>query len=170
MRALPDPSPNLALQEHLERSGISDIVSVWGLCHDLLTVICLRQRYSGHAKQALITAAGLRHGDMKTYYLAVDDDIDPSNLSEVLWAMCTRVDPQRSIDVIRDVWTSDLDPRISPQRRKAGDLTVGRCLIDATKPFSWRSEFPNSNVWSTQDRSEVEKRWRGLLQMLERKQ
>jgi UbiD family decarboxylase len=169
MRPKPDPIPNLQVWDHLERSGISDITGVWAICTNLLIVISLRQRYAGHAKQALITAAGFRHGDMKTYYMAVDDDIDPGNLNEVLWALCTRVDPATGIDVIRDVWTADLDPRIPPARRKANDLTVGRCLIDATKPFSWKSEFPKSNVWGAEDRREVTKKWTELMQTLSRK-
>jgi 3-polyprenyl-4-hydroxybenzoate decarboxylase len=53
--------------EHLERSGVSDVTGVWGFFNGLITVIALRQRYAGHAKQALITAAGFRQGDMKTH-------------------------------------------------------------------------------------------------------
>jgi UbiD family decarboxylase len=150
--------------EHLERSGITDIAGVWGFYNGLLTVVALRQRYAGHAKQALITAAGFRHGDMKTYYVTVDDDIDPSNLEEVQWAMCTRVDPATAVDIIRDAWTADLDPRLSPAKRQAGDLTVGRMLINACKPFSWRDQFPKTNVFSAEERAAVEKKWRDLLE------
>src|ERR1044071_9781916 len=155
------------LWEHLERSGVTDVTGVWGFYNGLLTVISLRQRYAGHAKQALITAAGFRHGDMKTYYVTVDDDIDPSNQEEVLWAMCTRVDPTTAVDVVRDAWTADLDPRVSPARRESGDLTVGRMLINACKPFSWRDQFPKTNVFSAEDRRQVETKWRDLLESVE---
>lgn len=150
--------------EHLERSGVSDVTGVWGFYNGLLTVIALRQRYAGHAKQALITAAGFRHGDMKTYYVAVDDDIDPANFQEVLWAMCTRVDPATAVDIIHDAWTADLDPRLSPAKRAAGDLTVGRMLINACRPFSWRDQFPETNVFSSEERKKVEAKWRDLLE------
>jgi UbiD family decarboxylase len=153
--------------EHLERSGISDVTGVWGFNNGLLTVIALRQRYAGHAKQALLTAAGFRHGDMKTYYVVVDDDVDPTNLEEVLWVMCTRVDPATSVDIIRDAWTADLDPRLSPQKRAAGDLTVGRMLINACRPYHWRDEFPKTNVFGAADRQAVEAKYRDLLQDLE---
>jgi 3-polyprenyl-4-hydroxybenzoate decarboxylase len=136
---------------------------VWGFYNGLLTVVALRQRYAGHAKQALITAAGFRHGDMKTYYVTVDDDIDPTNQEEVLWAMCTRVDPATAIDVIHDAWTADLDPRLSPARRAVGDLTVGRMLINACKPFAWRDQFPKTNVFSAAERKAVETKWSELL-------
>jgi UbiD family decarboxylase len=155
--------------DHLERGGVTDIQGIWGFYNGLLTVISLRQRYAGHAKQALITAAGYRHGDMKTYYLAVDEDIDPTNLDEVMWAMCTRVDPATAVDIIRDAWTADLDPRLSPAKRDAGDLTVGRMLINACKPFSWRDQFPKTNVFSAEERKIVETKWRDLLEGVENK-
>jgi UbiD family decarboxylase len=153
----------------LERSGISDVTGVWGFFNGLITVIALRQRYAGHAKQALITAAGFRQGDMKTYYVTVDEDIDPTNLNEVLWAMCTRVDPATSIDILHDAWTADLDPRVSPARREAGDLTVGRMLINACRPSTWRDQFPKSNVFSFEERKLVETKWRDLLEKATKK-
>ncbi|HEX9878910.1 MAG TPA: UbiD family decarboxylase [Candidatus Binatia bacterium] len=156
----------LHVLEHLERSGVTDVTGVWGFYSGLLTVIALRQRYPGHAKQALLAAAGIRHGDMKCYYVAVDEDIDPTNLEEVLWAMCTRVDPARAVDIIHNAWTGDLDPRLSPAQRRAGNRTVGRMLIDACRPYSWRDQFPKTNVFSVSDRKRVEAKWRDLLEGL----
>jgi 4-hydroxy-3-polyprenylbenzoate decarboxylase len=105
---------------------------------------------------------------MKTYYLTVDEDIDPTNQDEVLWTMCTRVDPTTAVDVVRDAWTADLDPRVSPARRAAGDLTVGRMLINACKPFGWRDQFPKTNVFASEERRIVQTRWRDLLARIER--
>ncbi len=155
--------------EHLERSGVTDVTGVWGFNQGLLTVISLRQRYAGHAKQALLTAAGFRHGDMKTYYVAVDDDIDPANLDEVLWAMCTRVDPATAVDIIHDAWTGGLDPRLSPAKRAAGDLTMGRMLINACRPYSWRDQFPKTNVFTLEERKTVASKWQDLLESVNAK-
>ena len=152
------------LMDHLEHSGVTDVTGVWGFNNGLLTVIALRQRYAGHAKQALLTAAGFRHGDMKCYYVAVDDDIDPTNLEEVLWAMCTRVDPATAVDIIHNAWTADLDPRLSPSKRAAGDLTVGRMLINACRPYTWRDQFPKTNVFNASERKLVATKWRDLLE------
>ncbi len=152
------------LLDHLEHSGVTDVTGVWGFNNGLLTVIALRQRYAGHAKQALLTAAGFRHGDMKCYYVAVDDDIDPTNLDEVLWAMCTRVDPATAVDIIHNAWTGGLDPRLSPDKRAAGDLTVGRMLINACRPYSWRDQFPKTNVFNASERKLVATKWRDLLE------
>jgi len=101
--------------------------------------------------------------------VVVDDDIDPTDLEEVLWAMCTRVDPATSIDIIRDAWSADLDPRLSPAKRAAGELTVGRMLINACRPYSWRDQFPKTNVFAPSERQRVQAKWRGLLEDLDAK-
>src|SRR5207245_1249792 len=105
------------LWDHLERAGVTDVTGVWGFGNTLMLVTSLRQRYAGHAKQALLAMAGYRSGaSMYRYYVVVDDDIDPSNLEEVIWAMSTRVDPGNSVQIIHNAWTSDLDPRLSPDQ------------------------------------------------------
>jgi UbiD family decarboxylase len=154
--------------DHLESSGISDVVGVWGHCASLMTVIAIRQRYAGHAKQALLAAAGLRTGaSMYSTYVTVDDDVDPSNMREVVWAVCTRVDPARALDVIPNAWTSDLDPRLTPDQKASGDFRVGRTLVDACRPYVWRDTFPVSNVFSPAEKQEVAARWRSLVDELE---
>ncbi len=158
------PAITVQLWEHLERSGITDVAGVWAFGNTLMMVIALRTRYAGHAKQALLAAAGLRSGaSMYSYYVAVDDDVDPSNLKEVLWAMQTRCDPATAVEIIHDAWTSDLDPRLSPAKRAAGELTVGRLLINACRPFAWKDQYPRSNVSSPQLRHQVTAKYRDLL-------
>jgi UbiD family decarboxylase len=161
------PSFTLELWDHLERGGITDVTGVWGFCKTLMTVISVRQRYPGHAKQALLAAAGFRSGaSMYRYYVVVDEDIDVTNLEEVVWAMCTRVDPATSMEIIRNAWTTKLDPRLSPDQIASGDLTMGRLLIDACKPYVWRDQFPASNVFSREVRARVAHQWEDLLQGL----
>ena len=162
------PGHAIRTWEQLEQSGVSDVAGVWGHCSGLMMVIALRQRYPGHAKQALLAAAGLRSGaSMYSTYVVVDDDIDPSNMREVLWALCTRVDPTRSLEVIPSAWTSDLDPRLTPAQKESKDYTIGRTLIDACRPYAWRDSFPASNVYSAAERQPVVKRWQSLINELD---
>jgi len=150
--------------EHLENAGIANIRGVWTHINNLLVVISLKQAFAGHATHALITAAGLHYGPgMDTYYVAVDDDIDPSNLDEVLWAMCTRVDPATQVQILSS-YTTGLDPRLSPERKKAGDLTMGRMLIDACRPWTWRNDFALPNRFDDETRARVWKKWAATLQ------
>lgn len=157
------PTVTVQLWDHLERSGITDVTGVWAFSNQLLIVVALRQRYAGHARQALATMAGFRHGGVKRFYVAVDDDIDPSNLEEVVWAMSTRADPATAIDILRNGWCEGVDPLLSPEQRRNDDFTMSRMLIDACKPWTWRKEFPESNVCSPEERRHAEEKWGSLL-------
>src|SRR5262249_26713916 len=149
--------------DHLEQSGISHIQGIWCHCHTLMVVVSLKQRYAGHAMKALTTVANFNTGaSMYRYYVAVDDDIDPLDLKQVIWAMCTRVDPGESIEVMNS-WTSDLDPRLRPEKREKGDFTMSRMLIDACKPFAWRDRFPLANKFSAEMRKATWEKWMAEL-------
>ncbi len=162
------PTLPIAIWDHLDRSGISDVVGVWGHANSLMIVVALKQRYAGHAQQALIATAGLRSSaSMNTYFVTVDEDIDPSDLRDVLWAMCTRVNPSTAVDVINNAWTSDLDPRLTPEQKSSGDYTMGRLLINACKPFAWKDSFPKTNIFTAEERKHVRERWTGVLQEIE---
>jgi UbiD family decarboxylase len=128
-------------------------------------VISMKQRHVGQALQALTAVAGMQTGaSMYRYYIAVDDDIDPVDLKQVIWAMCTRVDPAESVQTIKS-WTSDLDPRLAPEKRERGDFTMSRMLIDACKPFPWRDQFALANKFSSDKREQIWKKWAPKLQL-----
>ena len=151
--------------DHLEQSGISDVHGVWCHCHTLMVVISLKQRHAGQALQALTAVAGMQTGaSMYRYYIAVDDDIDPVDLKQVIWALCTRVDPAESVQILKS-WTSDLDPRLPPEKREKGDFTMSRMLIDACKPFPWRDQFALANKFSSDKREEIWEKWAIKLQL-----
>jgi UbiD family decarboxylase len=155
------------LRDELEKAGIPDVAGAWQ--HEaggsrLFTVVAIRQRYPGHARQALHVAAQCRAGAYAgRYTVVVDDDIDPSDLEEVIWALCTRSDPATSIDIINRSWSTPLDPRIPPERKAQKDFTNSRALIDATRPWEWRDRFPAVNVPPLEARRAALERWGHLL-------
>ena len=102
---------------NLEAAGVTDVVGAWQHVSQLMTVVALRQRYDGHAKRAGLVAAA--HSYMARIVVVVDDDIDPSNLADVMWAVATRCEPAEGIDIMRNAWSSALDPRISPDGQGA---------------------------------------------------
>lgn len=138
------------LKQEMEKAGLSGIRNVWA--HEvgnsrMLLVIAIDQRYGGHATQAGHVASQCHVGAYAgKYIIVVDDDIDPSNLEEVIWAMVTRSDPATSIDIIHNAWSTALDPRIHPDDKAKGKLTNSRAIIDATRPFEWRDRFPPVNM------------------------
>jgi UbiD family decarboxylase len=78
---------------------------------------------------------------MARLVVAADDDVDPSNLADVMWAITTRCEPAEGIDIVRNAWSSALDPRISPKDNARGVTSHSKAIIDACRPFSWREKF-----------------------------
>ena len=138
------------MRENIVKAGVPDVTAAWA--HEvgtarLLLGVAIKQRYPGHAKQAGHVAAMCHSGAYAgRYVIVVDDDIDVSNLEELIWAMLTRSDPATSIDIIRNAWRTPLDPRIEPERKAKGDFTNSRAIIDACRPWHWRDKFPKVNA------------------------
>ena len=122
---------------NLDDVGVTDVVGVWQHVSQLMTVVAINQRYAGHAKRAGLVAAANSY--MARLVVVVDDDVDPSNLTEVLWAVTTRCEPSEQIDIIRDAWSSALDPRIPAERKIAGATSHSKAIIDACRPFAWKT-------------------------------
>lgn len=152
-----------AIDEELALAGVPDVTGVW--CHEvggsrLFTVVAVRQRYSGHAKQAALVASQCHAGAyLGRFAVVVDEDIDVMNLEEVMWAICTRCDPEKDIDILRRCWSGPLDPIIPPGQKGLNS----RAIIDATRPFEWRDKFPPVAESSPERRAEVLKKWDGVL-------
>ena len=88
------------------------------------------------------------------------------------WDCCSsRVKVLRGEDVREAQRVAQLHPSscIATARREAGDLTVGRMLINACRPFTWRDQFPKSNVFSSQERKLVEAKYRELFESAAKK-
>ena len=156
-----------ALWDELDRQipGVTGVCFVGAARRHPMVVISMRQQYSGHAKQAAMIAAGAYRGAslVSRFIIVVDDDIDPSNISEVLWALATRCDPETSIDIIGGRWSIASDPRISPEQRERGELVCSTAMIYACKPFSWMEQFPHSIKSSSEVMDKVKEKWGRLL-------
>ena len=138
------------LKQNLADAGVPDVTGVW--CHEigasrLLHGVAIKQRYPGHSTQAGQIAAQCRATNYANrFVIVVDDDIDVTNLEQLIWAMCTRCDPATSINIINGAWTSPADPRTSPEKRARGDITNSRAIIDACRPYYWKDEYPPVNA------------------------
>ena len=146
----------------MEDTGVPDIKAVWvhPAAGRFLTVVSIKQRYPGHAKQAAMIASQCRAGAyLGRYVIVVDDDIDITKSDDVIWAMCSRSDPVRSIEILRRCWSGPLDPAI-PREEKGFN---SRALIDATRPYEWREKFPVASGHSAELKDKVKKKWERLL-------
>jgi 4-hydroxy-3-polyprenylbenzoate decarboxylase len=132
-----------AVWNQLEAAGIPGVQGVGALeaggSRFWLTV-SIKQMYGGHSKQAAMAAASCHAGAFNNrWVVVVDDDIDPNNINDVLWAMCTRVDAREDLEIIRGGWSSALDPMCYDYD---GDRRNTRTIIDACIPWSRIKTFP----------------------------
>ncbi len=159
------------LWSELERLGLPGIKGVWFMRAGgsrYISVVSIEQKYAGHAKQVgMATMSGAEGAYNGRFNIVVDDDIDPSNDDDVIWAVATRCDPATSVDVITNCWSSPLDPTISPERRARGDLTNSRAVVVACRPYHWRKDFAKVNRASNQLREAAEKKWGHLIRSRE---
>ena len=149
------------LHEALEKAGIPGVVACWA---DevgggrMLLVVSLRQQYQGHARQAGLMASQCYMGAyLGRYVIVVDEDIDPGNLSDVMWAVVTRSDPARDIQILHHAWGSKADPLNVTFEQKAPYNT--RAILDACRAYEHRDDFPPVAEISPEFRRRIVEKW-----------
>lgn len=150
--------------DELERAGVPNVRGVW--CHEagggrMLNIVSIKNSYPGHSRQAgLITSQCHAGAYLGRYVVVVDDDIDPSNTFDVLWAVASRSEPAESIEIIRSCWSGPLDPRI-PEGKKGLN---SRAIIDACRPYQWKDKFPPVAESSPELNEATMKKWRDVIE------
>jgi 3-polyprenyl-4-hydroxybenzoate decarboxylase len=91
----------------------------------------------------------------------VDEDIDPSNLQEVMWAVATRTDPAVDIDIIHRGMGSKNDPMFVAYPYAAPFSS--KAIIDACRPYEHFAEFPAVAEASRELQERVRKKWKDLF-------
>lgn len=170
-------SPYFALAHNLRRSAsawveldrtIPGIKGVWLLddaAFNMLIVVSIEQKYPGHAMQAAM-AIGAAHSTsyMNRFLILVDEDIDPSNMKDVLWAVATRCEPSDDINILTGMRGTPLDPRLSPEKRKNFDYTHSMAILNACRPWAWKDQFPPTIMNTPEDLAAVKKKWGKLFE------
>ena len=153
------------LHDALVAAGVPDVKGVWA--HEIggarmFNVVAIRQRYAGHARQAghILSQCGVG-AYMSRYSVVVDDDIDPSNLQEVMWAVATRTDPSIDIDIIQRGYGSKNDPMFVAYRYDAA--FASKAVIDACRPWDHIHEFPAVAEATKELQAKIRAKWKELL-------
>jgi len=79
-------------------------------CSYRLAVVSMRKQYAGHAKRIMFGLWSVLRQFMYTKFIVVvDEDIDPRQWTEVVWAMTTRMDPVRDTVLVENTPIDYLD-------------------------------------------------------------
>jgi 2,5-furandicarboxylate decarboxylase 1 len=136
-QALVQTSSDMLLWEHLKNvEGGLDLLDVrsLGIAGLMAVVIKLRPRVPGQAKTALLAALSGPQMHPKLA-IAVDDDIDASDLRQVFWSITTRAHAERDLVKLPNVRVWSLDNVSDVVPGQSAMYRVGtKWMIDATRP------------------------------------
>ncbi|MDR7478030.1 MAG: UbiD family decarboxylase, partial [Armatimonadota bacterium] len=115
---------------HVELHNVVVLPGIFGV------VVQMTPRFWGEAKQVLmgVLSSPALHPKVA---IAVDEDVDPYQPWEVLWAVNTRCNPETDVVVIPGVRAHPMDPsarELVPPGGPYWNRVGGKLLIDATKP------------------------------------
>jgi UbiD family decarboxylase len=134
----------------LIRAGIPGVKAVWAAESGggrLWLVTSIKQQFAGHASMAAHIAGQCPQGGLiNKWSIVVDDDIDPSNMEQVIWAISTRVEPNHDIDIVNDCWSNPLEPMLPNEDKSLGKMATSKAVVKATIPYD-RIEKNKKNLF-----------------------
>jgi 4-hydroxy-3-polyprenylbenzoate decarboxylase len=128
-------------------------------CSYRLAVVSIRKQYPGHAKRVMFGLWSLLRQFMYTKFIVVvDQDINPRDWKEVVWAMTTRMDPVRDTLLVENTPIDYLD-FASPVSGLGGKMGM-----DATNkwPGETQREWGKPIAMDTATKAHVDAIWGSL--------
>ena len=120
-------------------------------CGAFLAIVKMKKTAQGEPQQAIMAALGTEF--YTKYVIVVDEDVDIFDMSDVMWAISTRVRAEQDIVFIPGCKGAILDPTSDPET-----FTVTKMGIDATRPVG--KDFAERLAISDAQRARV----RGILE------
>jgi len=150
--------------DDLVRLGVPGVEGVYATPAALggyaMVVVSIRQMYPGHSAQVLALAAQCPAAAFFTKWIVVvDHDVDPTDFNQVLWALSTRVNAVEDLELLRNTWSTPLDPpRFPASERPYGS----KVLINACKDHRHYAAFPKETRLDRETYQQVRRRWSEL--------
>jgi UbiD family decarboxylase len=151
----------MMLFDHLLHSGIKGLkdVCVTYASRGFHTVVSIQKQYPDHAKDVMNHVLGCP-GLICKHCVVVDEDVDPWNAFQVEWAIATRVQADRDIEIVKNGTSSKFDVSQVPSKRGLSSWLS----IDATKPLEEYeregASFPPSSEPPEELLMKVRARWK----------
>lgn len=121
-----------------------------------MVVVSIKKKYPGQAKKVMFALWGMGQLMFSKIIVVVDSDINVHDRKQVIWALSTRIDPQRDVFVVPGTVTDSLD-------HASGLFNYGSKMgIDATRKGpseGFRRKWPEVMDVPDEIRKTVERRW-----------
>ena len=122
--------------------------------------VSISKRVPGEAKKAMFSLLGFGQLSFIKIMVAFDDDIDIRDTKKVLWALSSRVEPERDIQIIKGAPLDSLD-------HSSGTVNFGsKVLIDATRKGreeGYYRDWPDVISMSDEIKKRVDKKWNSAM-------
>ena len=139
-----------------------DIIDVYMPPEGNFTNTCfvsIKKRFPGEAKKIMFSILGTSQLEFAKIIIVFDDDINIRNYNEVIWALSTRIDPQRDITIIPNTVADSLDHATNIPSFGS------KILLDATRKLKtegYTREWPEKISLPKEIIEKVEKKWKEL--------
>lgn len=114
------------------KESMPEVVAVNAMyTHGIGTIISTKSRFGGYGKAVAMRLLSTPHGmPYAKIIIIVDEFVDPFNLPQVMWALTTRVRPDKDVVLIPNAPGMPLDPTSEPPGMHT------KLIIDATTPVA----------------------------------
>lgn len=156
--------------DQMEKAGVRGIQGVAQYTRRLV-VVSIKNLYAGQSRQAGLIASQCHAAAYgSSWVIVVDDDIDPTNIVEVIWAVMMRTEPQKAIQVLEYCWASHLtiqDPayvqKADYAMRPEKATYMSRVIIDACKRLEWDPSWHEDVFINPELKKQALKKWGKIL-------
>jgi 4-hydroxybenzoate decarboxylase len=133
-----------------------EVVAVNALyTHGLVVIVSTHVRYGGFAKSVGMGVLTTPHGlGYAKFVIVVDEDVDPFDLNQVMWAISVRANPAGDVVIIPHLAENLLDPAGEPNGM------AHKMIIDATTPKAPDRRGDYGEVLDTPEQTDA---WRQKL-------
>ena len=122
-----------------------------------MVVVSIKKRYPGQAKKVMFALWGLGQLMFSKIIVVVDSDIDVHDRKQVIWAMSTRIDPQRDVFIVPGTVTDSLD-HASQQFNYGSKMGIDATRKGQAEGFT--RNWPEVMDVPEEIKDTVRKRWR----------
>lgn len=141
------------------KESMPEIVAVNAMyTHGIGVIISTKCRFGGYGKAAAFRLLSTPHGmPYSKVVIVVDEYVDPFNLEQVMWAITTRVRPDKDVSIIENCPGMPLDPSSYPAGMHS------KMIIDATTPVPPEPNYRETQILMPPKDTE---KWEGIIRNL----
>jgi UbiD family decarboxylase len=96
-------------------------------------VASIDKPFEGYGKMMAMAILGTWNARAVKEVVIVDSDIDPANADEVEWAIASRVQADRDVEILTGMVGAVLDPSLPDRPGTSEGMTTAKMIVDATR-------------------------------------